>query len=192
VTCRSEFTHEPSVSQRETDWTDWMRAANAGDSAAYDRLLRDLAAAFRPVTRRGLARAGRSVADAEDVVQDILLAVHLKRHTWDAAQPLGPWVRAIARHKLVDALRRRGARADVPIEDFAETLASEETERPVAERDVRRHIAALPKRQRDVVSAIAVDGASIGETADRLKLSQGAVRVALHRGLTTLAAKFAE
>jgi RNA polymerase sigma-70 factor (ECF subfamily) len=180
------------VSQRETEWTGWMRAANAGDAAAYDRLLRALATAFRPIVRRWLARAGRSVADAEDLVQDILLAVHLKRHTWDAAQPLGPWVRAIARHKLIDALRRRGARVDVPIDDLAETLGAEEAEHPVAERDVRRHIAALPKRQRDVVSAIAVDGASIGEAANRLGLSQGSVRVALHRGLTALAAKFAE
>jgi RNA polymerase sigma-70 factor (ECF subfamily) len=180
------------VSGREADWTDWMRAANAGDTAAYDRLLRDLAAAFRPLVRRGLARAGRPVADAEDVVQDMLLAVHVKRHTWDATQPLGPWVRAVARHKLIDALRRRGGRFDLPIEDFSETLAAEEAEHPVAERDVQRHLNGLPARQRDVVRAVAVDGASISETADRLKMTQVAVRVALHRGLAALAAKFAE
>ena len=62
------------MSQRELEWAVWMRAANAGDATAYDRLLHDMAAALRPIARRGLARAGRSVADSEDVV-------HLKRHT---------------------------------------------------------------------------------------------------------------
>jgi RNA polymerase sigma-70 factor, ECF subfamily len=58
-----------------------------------------------------------------------LLAIHLKRHTWDAAAPLGPWVRAIARNKLIDALRRRGRRVEIPIDDFADFLP-DTTEQP--------------------------------------------------------------
>ena len=54
----------------------------------------------------GLARAGQPVDQSEDIVQDILLAVHLKRHTWDANAPFAPWLFAIARNKLIDALRR--------------------------------------------------------------------------------------
>jgi RNA polymerase sigma-70 factor (ECF subfamily) len=180
------------VNRRESDWADLMRASAAGDAAAYERLLRDLAAALRPVARRGLARAGRPVSDAEDIVQDTLLAVHLKRHTWDPGQPLGPWVRAIAHHKLVDALRRRGSRYDLPIEEFSEIIPAEEAGEPLAQRDVERHVGALPERQRDVIRTIAVEGASISETAARLRITQGAVRVALHRGLTALAAKIRE
>ncbi len=175
------------MNRRETDWDAQMRAAMAGDAQAYDRLLRDLAAALRPLARRGVARAGRSPAEAEDVVQEILLAVHLKRHTWDQAQPIGPWIRAIARNKLIDALRRRGGHYDLPIEDFAETLPAEETAVPLAQRDVDRQLERLPSGQRAVVRAIAVDGASIADTAGRLQMTEGAVRVALHRGLTGLA-----
>jgi RNA polymerase sigma-70 factor (ECF subfamily) len=175
------------VSERDMEWAALMRAANAGDPAAYDRLLRDLACALRPIARRGLVRAGRAPAEAEDVVQDILLAVHLKRHTWDAAQPIGPWIRAIARNKLVDALRRRGGHFDLPIEDFADMLAAEENGPTVSERDMQRQLDRLPTGQRLVVRAIGVDGASIAETAQRLNMSQGAVRVALHRGLAALA-----
>src|SRR4051812_43936867 len=105
-----------------------MRAAMNGDTTAYDRLLSDLALALRAGARRGLARAGRPAEDAEDVVQETLLAIHLKRHTWDPSLPFGPWVRAIARNKLIDALRRRGHRFHVPIEDFEETLASDAEE----------------------------------------------------------------
>src|SRR5258706_1519633 len=102
-----------------------MRRGNVGDSGAYRQLLKALAPVLRAVTRRGLARAGQPLDQSEDVVQDILLAVHLKRHTWDANAPFAPWLFAIARNKLIDPLRRRGRRAFVNIDDFAETLPGE-------------------------------------------------------------------
>ena len=71
-------------------------------------------------------------------MQDILLAVHLKRHTWDANAPFAPWLFAIARNKLIDALRRRGRRVFVNIDDFAETIPSE----PAAETAPASEIAA--------------------------------------------------
>jgi RNA polymerase sigma-70 factor (ECF subfamily) len=51
---------------------------------------------------------------------------------------------------------------------------------------------ALPARQRDVVRAVGLEGASIREAAERLEMSEGAVRVALHRGLAALAARCGE
>ena len=101
-----------------------MRLARRGDDEAYRRLLLVAAAWLRAVVRRGLANAGRSTADSEDVVQEVLLAMHLKRNTWDEAQPIEPWVRAIARHKLVDHLRRRGFHDHLDIDDFAGSLAA--------------------------------------------------------------------
>ena len=175
------------MSQRDGGWADLMRAANRGDAEAYERLLRQIAAALRPLVRRGLARAGRSSADIEDVVQEVLLAVHVKRHTWDNARPIEPWVHAIARYKLVDALRRRDGNFDLPIDDFSEKLAAEEANPSASGRDVERHLAQLPAGQRAVVQAVAVEGASIGDAAERLKMTAGAVRVALHRGLAALA-----
>lgn len=172
---------------RESEWTDLMRAANAGDNAAYDRLLRAVAPVLRAATRRGLARAGQPVDQAEDIVQDILFAVHLKRHTWDPKAPFAPWLFAIARNKLIDALRRRGRRIFVNIDDFSETLPDEPAEETVPASTVTAQLGTLPKRQRDVLQSIAVDSASIKETATKLAMTEGAVRVALHRGLTGLA-----
>src|SRR3979490_1056141 len=100
-----------------------MRSAISGDSAAYRRLLKAVTPVLRAAARRGLARAGQPVDQSEDIVQDILLAVHLKRHTWDANAPFAPWLFAIARNKLIDSLRRRGRRIFVDIDDFAETGA---------------------------------------------------------------------
>jgi len=122
-------------------------------------------------------------------VQDILLAVHLKRHTWDANAPFAPWLFAIARNKLIDALRRRGKRIFVNIDDFAETLADQPADETVSPSRVEAHLKALPARQREVLQSIAVESASIRDTATKFSMSEGAVRVALHRGLASLTAK---
>lgn len=178
------------MNERDDDWAGLMRAANNGDAAAYNRLLTSLAPAIRAVARRGLGRAGLAAEEAEDIVQETLLAIHLKRHTWDPALPLGPWVRAIARNKLIDAFRRRGRRNHVPIDDVVETLAADTAEHTPLPGRLDAHLQSLPDRQRSVVQAISLDGASIRETATRLGMSEGAVRVALHRGLAALSVKF--
>jgi RNA polymerase sigma-70 factor (ECF subfamily) len=104
--------------------------------------------------------------------------------------PLGPWVRAIARNKLIDAMRRRGRRDHVPIDDVIETLAGDTAEPTPIPVKLDEHLQSLPDRQQSVVRSISLDGASIRETAARLNMSEGAVRVALHRGLAALSAKF--
>lgn len=175
------------MKRRETEWADLMRAAKAGDGAAYDRMLRDMAQALRPLVRNGMYRAGANPAETEDVVQNILIAVHLKRHTWDDTRPIGPWIAGIARYKIIDSLRKRGARSQVPIEDFAEIIPAEPEPEAASERDVTRSLDTLPDGQRKVVRAIAIDSLSISDTASKLNMSEGAVRVALHRGLSALA-----
>ncbi|MBR0694665.1 sigma-70 family RNA polymerase sigma factor [Bradyrhizobium lablabi] len=175
--------------EREDEWTGLMRSAISGDGAAYHRLLKAVTPVLRAVARRGLARAGQPVDQSEDIVQDILLAVHLKRHTWDTNAPFAPWLFAIARNKVIDALRRRGKRIFVNIDDFAETLPGEVAEPTASASEVATQLQTLPARQRDVLQSIAVDSVSIRDTAAKLSMSEGAVRVALHRGLANLTAK---
>jgi len=169
-----------------------MRSAVAGDGAAYHRLLRAVTPVLRAAARRGLARAGQPVDQSEDIVQEILLAVHLKRHTWDVSAPFAPWLFAIARNKLIDALRRRGRRVFVNIDDFHETIAGEPAAETAPAGEVAAQLQSLPARQRDVVQSIAVESASIKDTARKFAMSEGAVRVALHRGLASLTARLRE
>lgn len=175
--------------QNEEEWATLMRAAIGGDSAAYQTLLQSLSTVLRPSVRRGFAQAGAPLGDVEDVVQETLLALHLKRNTWDPSQPLGPWVRAIARHKLIDALRRRGRRVQIPIDSVLDTLSVQEDNSGVDRQDAERLVSGLAGRQRDVVRAISLEGQSIREVAERLNMKEVAVRVALHRGLKTLGAQ---
>ncbi len=176
--------------EQEKHWALLMRAGNAGDGESYRRLLRQLTPVLRANARRGLAGAGMADTDAEDVVQETLLAIHLKRQSWDEDAPFGPWLRAIARHKMIDALRKRGRRITLPVDDFSEVLTDGSGEPNMLAADVERHLEVLPLGQRTIVRAIAVEGASIADAAARFSMTSGAVRVALHRGLSALARKF--
>jgi RNA polymerase sigma-70 factor (ECF subfamily) len=180
------------VREREDEWTGLMRLALSGDSASYQRLLKAVTPVLRAGARRGLARAGQPIDQSEDVVQDILLAVHLKRHTWDVNAPFAPWLFAIARNKLIDALRRRGRRTFVNIDDFAEIIPDEPAAETASANEIATLLLTLPPRQREVLQSIAVESASIRDTAAKFAMSEGAVRVALHRALTSLTAKLRE
>ena len=175
------------MSAADDHLTTLMRSSLAGDAAAYRDLLEALTRHLRPMARSACARVGLPAADMEDMVQDVLLAVHLKRHTWDPGQPLGPWLRAIVRHKVIDGLRRRGRRAEIPIDDFLETLSAPVEETPPSREDLERYTNALAGKQKEVVRAIGMNGFSITQTAVKFGMTEGAVRVALHRGLATLA-----
>lgn len=169
------------------DLSTLMRSANRGDEAAYRRLLSALVHPLRSIARRGLARAGKGNEDAEDIVQETLLAIHLKRHTWDERQPLEPWVRAIARHKLVNSLRRRGFKTTVTIEDCEELIGLELQLEEFSVAECADVLARLPERSRQIVQAISIEGRSAREVGERLGMTEGAVRVALHRALKSLA-----
>jgi RNA polymerase sigma-70 factor (ECF subfamily) len=167
-------------------WEDRMRAALAGDQTTYRRLLGDLAPVIRGIVARSLARSGRGNAEVEDIVQDVLLSVHLKRHTWDPGLPLLPWLNAVTRHKVIDALRRRGAAPQVPIEDVEHALAA--PERVAGDgRDAARLLAELPERQRRIVQGVVLQERAAADVGRDLGMSEGAVRVALHRALKKLA-----
>src|SRR5260370_17875907 len=99
-----------------------MLASLDGDAASHRALLDRLSRRLRAYYKGKLARIGRGAAEAEDLVQEAVLAIHLKRHTYAPADPLTPAVHAIARYKLIDFLRRtRASISDVPI-DEADTI----------------------------------------------------------------------
>jgi RNA polymerase sigma-70 factor, ECF subfamily len=174
------------VALPEADLDKLMRAANRGDADAYRNLLRLLAPLLRGFARRVLLRPGASTEDVEDIVQETLLAMHLKRHTWIETQPLLPWVRAIAHNKLVDHLRRSGRRQHVPIDAFEDLLVADEAPSAASRLDAEVAIGKLKGRQRDVVVAISLEGQSTRDVAQRLGMTEGAVRVVLHRALRSL------
>ena len=163
-----------------------MLPSLAGDAAAYRIFLDELAAHLRSYLRRRLSGLPDEV---EDLLQELLLAVHKKRHTYDPKQPLTAWVQAIARYKLVDLLRRR-ARGDVltdPLDEDDQVFATTVNDAAEAQYDVAKLLRGLPDRQRLPILYVKIDGASVTDTAARTGMSESAVKVGIHRGLKALA-----
>ena len=122
-----------------------MRASLDGDTAAYRVVLDRLSRHLRAFYRGKLARIGRSPAEVEDLVQDALMTIHTRRHTYDVDQPFTPWVQAIARYKLIDYLRRtRASMADVPIEAAGDFEAQDDHAGAESAHDLDKLLARLP------------------------------------------------
>jgi RNA polymerase sigma-70 factor (ECF subfamily) len=173
---------------REVQWAADMRAAQAGCASAYVRLLTGVSASFRQFAVADLRRFYLQPDDVEDILQEVLLAIHLKRHTWRPDRPFIPWLRAITRHKLVDFARRRSRRGELPIENFPDIFPAP-TEEPDVLAPIQQLVGDLPQRQRQVIEEVALAGASVADTALKLNMSRGAVYVAFHRALGALTAK---
>ena len=161
-----------------------MLGGLGGDAAAHGELLRVMSRYLRGYFSR---RLGGGAADLEDLVQDTLLAIHLKRASYDPGQPFTPWAYAVARYKLIDHFRRSGVRRTVPLEDAGELIASETAEEGATRRDLGKLLSTLPERQRQVMIDVKLAGHSIEEAADRSGMSISAVKVSIHRGLKALA-----
>jgi RNA polymerase sigma-70 factor (ECF subfamily) len=179
--------------ERELQWLAWMRAAATGDESAYRKLLESLAGHLRRLVRHRLARMGQGDLEIEDIVQETLLAIHLKRHTWRPGQPVSPWVAAISRNKTIDVLRRRGRRAELPLDDLDDsTFVASDTPDEGTGQDLERVLGTLDERARRIVQLVSIEGHSSRTAAEKVGMSEGALRVALHRSLKMLAARWRE
>jgi len=160
----------------------------AGDEPAYRRFLAELAAHLRSWLRGRLARLPEEI---EDLLQEILLAVHNQRHTYDPKQPLKPWVHAIARYKIIDLLRRRSRNEMLndPLDDEDQLFAATNGDAAEARYDLAKLLDELPDRQRLPILYVKIEGASVADAAKRTGMSESAVKVGIHRGLKSLAAK---
>lgn len=174
------------MTDSKDEWARLLRAANRGDARAYTEFLRKVAPVLRGIVWARGKVLGPSAC--EDVVQEVLLAIHLKRHTWDDTAPVQPWLYAIARYKVVDAFRARGRQIELPIEAFADTLAAPAGADPTEAADMLKMIGLLDRRSAEVVRRIGIEGFSFAETGQQMTMTEGAVRVALHRAFKRLAA----
>jgi RNA polymerase sigma-70 factor (ECF subfamily) len=172
-------------------WSQLMVAAQGGDRLAYDRLLRETV----PYIRTIAARYHRTPDRVDDVVQDVLLALHRVRHTYDPARPFHHWLGAIARCRAIDALRSRYRRAGFEMAEDAAGLAYENYADPAANRFADAHanadhinkaITALPALQREAIELLKLRELSLAEASKLTGRSIAALKVNAHRALKSL------
>jgi RNA polymerase sigma-70 factor (ECF subfamily) len=172
------------MTERECRWADLFRRANRGDGVAYAVFLRETALVVRKIVA---ARSGGQPEEVEDTVQEVLTAIHTKRHTWRETDPVSPWLYAIARYKTADAWRRRG-RPTLDIDDLTDVLPDEGAGDALAARDLDVLLKGIDVRSAQIVRAVGLEGRSAAEVGATLGMNEGAVRVAYHRAMTRLRA----
>ena len=159
-----------------------MAQAQRGDRQSYSVLLEQAS--------RWLARYFRRKVPAdqiEDLVQDVLLALHQKRSTYEPARPFLPWLAAIARYRWVDHLRKvyRGERHAA---EGTEAIDPGDEETVVARLSLEGLFGRLPPAQARAIELVKIEGRSIREASERCGQSEPLVKVNIHRGLKTLSA----
>jgi RNA polymerase sigma factor (sigma-70 family) len=165
----------------ESDWSGWMAAGQAGESGPYHRLLTEISVWLRRYFAHRLPPAM-----VDDAVQDTLLAVHLKRHTFDPSRPFGPWLAAFARHKWIDRLRSMRSTATEILTDDVSTGDHEDA--VTSAYSLERLLMELKPAQSEVIRLVKLQGFSIEEASSRTGQSISLVKVNIHRGLGRLAA----
>ena len=123
-----DFTHRVDMDElatsRERELRALMTASLDGEASQYHALLERLTVHLRAFYRHRFARLGHGPAEAEDLLQEVLIAVHTYRHTYDPQQPFTPWLHAIARYKFLDYLRRtKSSFKDLPMDSADELTA---------------------------------------------------------------------
>jgi RNA polymerase sigma-70 factor (ECF subfamily) len=180
------------VTSSETELKALMLASLDGNAASYRSLLDRLSRRLRGYYKGKLARVGRGATEAEDLVQEVLLAIHLKRHTYETGELFTPWVHTIARYKLIDYLRRTRSAASVPLDEGTEVVAQDDNADAESSHDVRKLLGRLPEKVRCSIECVKLEGRSVAEAAERCGISESGVKINVHRGLRTLAAFIAQ
>ncbi|HJP79516.1 MAG TPA: sigma-70 family RNA polymerase sigma factor [Pseudonocardiaceae bacterium] len=177
--------------------TDGVDNSTATAAANGDRrAVADLLSTVRPlVVKYCRARVGtqeRSQASADDVAQDVCLAVLTALPGFrDQGRPFLAFVYGIAAHKVADAHRAAARNRSEPVADVpdkADDQAGPEQRalRGELSSEVRELLKELPPKQREILVLRVVVGLSAEETAAAVGSTPGAVRVAQHRALNKL------
>lgn len=166
----------------ETTLARLMVSSQKGDQQSYTVLLTEVQLWLERYFRRRCPPA-----QLDDLVQEVMMAVHKKRATYDISRPFLPWLAAIARYRWIDHLRKVYRNAEDALEDYDAPEDSDE-EAVLARLSLERMFVHIPDKQSDVIEMVKIEGLSIREAAERSGLTESAVKVNIHRGLKKLSA----
>lgn len=161
----------------------------AGDQNAHRAFLMEAAGLLRGYFRNRLRGAPE---DAEDLVQETLVALHTRRDTYDPNYPLTAWMYAIARYRLIDHLRRAKHRAHASLDDLDIGEPDADYNASDARRDVGVLLDRLPEKQRTAIRLVKLEEKSVREASSLTGLSESDIKISIHRGLKTLMRLMAE
>lgn len=174
--------------EQQPDLEALMRQSLAGDKLAYTELLRATARLLRPFLSWRLSFE----SEVDDVLQEILISIHKARHTYDGKRPYKPWCYAIATFRLRDYLRRHYSdqlRHAVDIAELENILQEDVTESAISYESISGEIQRLPEKPATILKLMHQEGYTAKEVAEKLGMTESAVKVAAHRAYKVLRQK---
>lgn len=177
-------------SKDERIWAGLMVRAQQGDKRAYHCLMTQLTDVTGAILRRRLSGQPEFI---DDCTQEVLMAVHEARHTYESNRPFRPWFFSIVRYKTIDHLRRYYRHSKVMEEMVNETvdqLSIATTDRVDDQLTSLALMSNLPEPQREAIVLTKLEGKSLKEASQELAISESALKVRVHRGIGALKKRF--
>ena len=149
---------------------------------------------LRSYLKKSVGSGRVSHEQIEDLVQDVLMAVHQKRGTYRTDLPIQPWLFTIARYRLIDSYRAEGRKPIVLsfedelglVDNIADSAHNGDTDSSSDKRDVDALLSSLTEKQRTALHLAKVEELPLAEVSSRMNMSLSAVKVTIHRALATL------
>jgi|ERR1019366_1522842 RNA polymerase sigma-70 factor (ECF subfamily) len=165
-----------------------MRQSQNGDQRAYATLLQKTSSLLRPFLAKRLSFTN----EVDDLLQEILISIHKARHTYDGNRPYKPWVYAIAKFRLQDFLRAHYSdqlRHAVDFDDLEEILPETVTESGLSYESISAEVQKLPEKQASILQLMHQEGYTSKEVAEKMGMTESAVKVSAHRAYKVLRKK---
>ena len=166
-----------------------MRHSQDGDAQSYSKLLTRIHELMKSYIENSFRKLGLAASGGqEDVIQEILLAIHSKRSNYDPEQFFLPWLYAIARYKTIDYFRKHKVhiRSTVSLEDELANIEVLMTQNWGASADIESLLKKLPSKQREVLTLVKLEGLSMSEVSQRTGYSVSDIKVTVHRAIKFL------
>ena len=183
---------DPATEPLDIALDELASASVAGDRRALAELLQYLHPLVIRYCRARVSDGHRSLATADDLAQEVCMAVITALPTYQAdGRPFLAFVYGIASHKVIDAHRSAGRSRSVTVASPPDSAAPEPGPEHLAEQGsvaatMAQLLDRLPDAQQEILRLRVAVGLSAEETAAALGMTAGAVRVAQHRALTKL------
>ena len=182
---------EAQTSRRDAELNELARRASAGDRLALELFLKRIRPTIVQYCRARIGNGTLSMLSAEDVAQDVLVAVCSALERWLPGRRVMAFVYGIASNKVVDAYRAAGRDRSVPTEavpDTADPQVGPESAAVLRSQAEELHLllAQLPEHHREVLVLRVAMGMTAVEAAEAVGSTSGAVRVTQHRALARL------
>jgi RNA polymerase sigma-70 factor (ECF subfamily) len=166
---------------------DLMITAQTGDKKAYRQVFEQIT----PIIRSFIAKRINKPEDIDEITQEILISVHKASQTYDPSRPFKAWLYAIIKFRLSDYLRSVYRKAEKGLDSFDEKefeiSSHDNSENAFDNKEMlEKMLTKLTKKQQDIIRMTKIDGFSMKETAEKMKMSESAVKVSVHRALDKL------